>query len=483
MIFENHQSDMLIYEFSLEGEMTTKDLAYELAANISRTRFEDLSEKAVVAAKKSIIDTLGVIIGASGITPALKGVVELAVESGEKTECSILGFGGKTSPWMAAFANGAMGHCLDYDDFEYESTYHPSSSLLPASLAIAEKSGPVSGKNFLTAFALAQDMGIRMALAIPAQRKPPWHRSVVIGTFACAASCAKLLNLEKEGIVDTLGIALCQAAGPMELRWSTGSDLGGMYPAFPAKAGVLSALLAQKGIAGIKVSLEGKAGLFNLYFDGKYKKDFILADLGRRFAGENTAIKPWPACAENFTVVDATLKIMKENKLRTGDVEKIIVHVGDFTKKLCEPLEFRRAPTHAIDAKFSIPFSVAVAAVRGDVTIDDYEIESLKDQQVLAFAQRVEPFFDQRLNIKHGMPPGVVEIKTIQGNNFKKEVKDPYGHPANPISWEGIRKKFEDCARHSMNPPSESNINRLFDLIEGLEKVKDMKSISMLLTP
>lgn len=463
--------------------MTTKDLSYDLAANISRTQFKDLSEKAVVAAKKSIVDTLGIMIGATGITPALKGVVELAKESGEKSECTILGFGGKTSPMMAAFANGAMGHCLDYDDFEYESTYHPSSSTLPAALAIAEKIGPVSGKDFLTAFALAQDIGIRMALAIPSERKPPWHRSAVIGTFASAASCAKLLGLDQEGIVDALGIALCQAAGSLDLRWSIGSDLGGMYPAFSAKAGVFSALLAQKGIAGIKVSMEGKAGLFNLYWAGNYKKEVILADLENKFAGENTAIKPWPACAETFTVIDATLRIMKENNLRADEIEKIIVHVGDFTSPLCEPLEHRRNPPRAIDAKFSIPFSVAVAAVKGNVVIDDYEIESLKDPQVLAFAQKVEPFFDQRLNIEHGMPPGVVEINTKQGKNFKKEVKKPYGHLENPITWEGIKKKFQDCARHSINPPSEKNINRLFDLIEGLEKLKDVKEIIMLLAP
>ena len=47
-----------------------KDVAYALASNIARTRFEDLPDKAMAAAKKSILDTLGIMIGATGITPA-----------------------------------------------------------------------------------------------------------------------------------------------------------------------------------------------------------------------------------------------------------------------------------------------------------------------------------------------------------------------------------------------------------------------------
>jgi len=410
-------------------------------------------------------------------------VVDLAREGGEKPECTILAFGGKTSPWMAAFANGAMAHCLDYDDFEYESTYHPSSAVLPAALAVAEKNRPVSGKEFITSFALGQDLGIRLALSIPAQRKPPWHRTTVLSAFASAATVAKLLRLDEERVVDALGIALCQAAGPMELRWSVGSDLGGIYPAFPAKAGVLSGLLAQKGISGIKVCLEGKAGLFNLYFEGNYNRDRILSGLGKEFTGAETGIKPWPACAGTYTAIDATLCLVKENKIRPEEIERIVVHTGDYTQGLFEPLSVRRKPSNANDAKYSIPFSVAVAAVKGNVVIDDFESSSLNDPRVLAMAQKVEPLPETRLNITKGFPPGVVEIRTIQGRTFQKEVKDPYGHPANPISWEGVKEKFQDCARHSINPPSEKNISRIFEFTEGLEGAKDAAEIISFLAP
>jgi len=254
----------------MKGSSMQRDIAYTLAKNVVNVRFDDLPDEAVEAAKKSIIDTLGVIVGASGITESLAGLMDLVRETGGTPESTIVGFGGKVPAIMGAFANGAMVHCLDYDDIEYDSTYHPSGAVVPAGFAIAERNRPIGGREFIAAVALGQDLGIRLALAIPGQRKPPWHRSCVLSTFAATATVAKLLRLDDERVVDALGIALCQSAGPMEIRWGLGTDLGGLYFAFPAKAGVLSALLAQKGVAGIKNCFEGRAGLFNLYFEGKY---------------------------------------------------------------------------------------------------------------------------------------------------------------------------------------------------------------------
>lgn len=458
-----------------------RDAAYVFASNVARTEFQDLSPKTVEAAKKSILDTLGVMLGATGTTPSLNGIIDLVKETSGRPESTIIGFGGKAPAMMAAFANGAMAHCLDYDDFEYVSTYHPSSAVVPAAFAIAEKNRPVGGKEFITAIALGQDLGIRLALAIPSQRKPPWHRTVVLSTFAAAATVAKILKLDEERIVDALGIAFCQSAGSLELRWGVGSDLGGMYSAFPAKAGVLSALLAEKGVAGIKNCFEGKAGLFNLYFEGKYDPKVLLCDLGDKFTGTDTALKPWPACAGTYTSIDAILSLMNENKIQPEDIDRIIVYFGDYTQGLCEPLLARQKPVSAPDAKYSLPYSVAVAALRGNLVIDDFGPLALSDPKILEMAQKVEPKFDPRLNITKGLPPGVVKIRTKQGRTYQREVEQPYGHPENPLTWEGIKMKFRDCFKHAIKPLPEQNAMSVIELIENLEQVHDVAVIIQLL--
>ncbi len=81
---------------------------------------------------------------------------------------------------MAAFANGAMVHVLDYDDTLDDAITHPTAVTLPAALAIAERVGKVSGKELITAVTLGIDLHVRMSLAItqgPQGAKLPiiWH--------------------------------------------------------------------------------------------------------------------------------------------------------------------------------------------------------------------------------------------------------------------------------------------------------------------
>ena len=111
------------------------DLCHDFASLAANTRYEDISPAAIDAAKKSILDTVGVIVAASGMEPAAQSVVDVVRESGGKPESSILGFGGRAPAAMAAFANGCMAHCLDFDDRTPWGA-HPSSSVVPAAFAI-----------------------------------------------------------------------------------------------------------------------------------------------------------------------------------------------------------------------------------------------------------------------------------------------------------------------------------------------------------
>jgi 2-methylcitrate dehydratase PrpD len=459
------------------------DAAYAIAETIAKTDYDDLPLPVVDATKKSIVDTLGVMIAASGMNESVKTLSKVISKLGGKKQSTILGFGSKVPAHMAAFVNGAMTHCLDYDDIEYESTYHPSCGVVPAALALAEgKQEQVEGRNLITAVTVGQDIGIRMALAIPSKRKPPWHRTAVINAFAGAAAAAKVLNLNKEQIVDSIGIALCQAAGSMELRWGTGSDIGAIHAAFPARAAAFSALLAQEGISGIKNSLEGAAGFFNLYYQGQYDRSTLLADLGKKFLTENIALKPWPVCAGAFTCVDALKEIVKENNIAPQQIEKIIAYVGDWTKNLCEPLNERQTPRSAIEAKYSIPFCLGVMALKGGIAIDDFNSDSLRNPDVLSLAQKVIPQYSSEYDIIKGLPPGAIEVVTTAGKKIFRKALKPFGHPEKPLTWDDVNAKFQDCAAHSVRPLSRDDAMKFIDHIRGLEHVRDARKIASMVS-
>ena len=116
--------------------MPTNDLSSDFAHFAAQSRYEDLPVEAIEGAKKSILDTIGVILAASGVEPAVRGVAELVRETGGSPESTVLGFGGRAPALMAAFANGAMAHCLDFDDHAPEG-HHPSSSIVPQDCMLA----------------------------------------------------------------------------------------------------------------------------------------------------------------------------------------------------------------------------------------------------------------------------------------------------------------------------------------------------------
>ena len=158
---------------------------------------------------------------------------------------------------MAALANGAMIHCLDYDD-QTPWGQHSGSSLLPAVFAAAERRGGVSGKQMITAVAVGQDIFNRMRQHV--EWKKDWNFSTVMGVIsATAATVRDVLGLSRDQIAHSFGIASMQCCGTMNVIHSVGGDLRAMYAAFPAKGAVLAAILAQKGVTGRSRNIRRRA--------------------------------------------------------------------------------------------------------------------------------------------------------------------------------------------------------------------------------
>ena len=268
------------------------DVVSHLAHHAAGTSYDALPPPAVEAAKKSILDTLGVILAASGTEPAVRGVIDLVRETGGTPESTVLAFGDRVPALMAAFANGAMAHCLDFDD-QTPWGQHSASSIVPAAFAVAERLGGVSGREMITAVAVGQDIFARLRRNVGWRKD--WNLSTVLGVFAGAAATARLLGLTPQATAHALGVASMQSSGVMEVVAGTGSNLRALYAGFSAKGAVLAALLADKGVTGVDRLFEGEYGVFATYFAGKYDRDAILRDLGQEYQGATTLYKLWPS--------------------------------------------------------------------------------------------------------------------------------------------------------------------------------------------
>uniref|UniRef100_A0A7C2K0Q9 MmgE/PrpD family protein n=1 Tax=candidate division WOR-3 bacterium TaxID=2052148 RepID=A0A7C2K0Q9_UNCW3 len=454
--------------------MHSISISEAIAEYVCSITFEKLPLEAVEAAKKSFLDTLGVILAASSLGEGCRYFVELVLEGNGREESTVLGFNKRVPCVMAAFANGSMSHALDYDDVYDEARVHPSAAVVPAALAISEVLGKVSGKRLLTAIAVGNDLVCRLGLSLKVDASEyGWFTPPIFGAFGATVAASYLLGLNKKQILNALSLTLCQVACTTEVINSPISDIRAIRDAFSAKAGVISALLAYKGIRGSVQPMEGEGGLFASFFRGQYDPSIILKGLGEIFYGPKVSYKLWPACRGTHSYIQAALELRKECEFSLEDVEEIRLIINSLNLMLCEPLEAKRRPENAINAKFSLPFVVATALVHGNVKLEHFRSTSLKDERVLALADKVV----YEANDSKDLTEGTVEIK-IKKKRLIKTINFPLGHPNNPTRLEDLITKFKECAQYAVNPISFENLKKIVELILELEQLDDIKTLT-----
>jgi len=447
-----------------------------LAHHVATAGFESLSFGAIEAAKKSLLDAIGVTLAASGLGEGCKAFADLAIKSGGAPESTIIGFGNKVPSSLAALANGAMAHAMDFEDAFDGAPMHPNAAVVAAALPVAQAVGRVRGKELIAALAVGCDLVCRMGLALTVNPDAyGWYTPPILGAFGAAAAAAKLLKLDTAQTLDAFSLTLCQATCSSELKYSPDSMIRAVRDAFAAKAGVLAAQLAQGGVKGFDKPFEGKAGFFQLYARGAWEPSVLLADLGRKFWGEEISYKPWSACRGTHPFVEALLALRRAHHLKIEDIAGVKLFGGPLQKMLVEPLPQKQAPATAIDAKFSLPFTAACALVHGNVTLNHFFPNALRDADVASLALKVsfEITPGKEQDWKDGVS-GSAEIIMKDGNIYTKSVDHALGHPENPISHDALVDKFLLCAEHAFKKIPDRNLQKLIRTIDALESVEDV---------
>ena len=454
------------------------DVVHHLAHHAASATYDSLPLAAVEAAKKSILDTLGVILAAGGTEPAVAGVIDLVRETGGRPDSTVLGFGDRVPAMMAAFANGALAHCLDFDD-QTPWGQHSASSIVPAVLAVAERRGGIAGRELITAVAVGQDIFARLRRNVGWRKD--WNLSPVLGVYAATAGTARLLGLNPAVTADALGVASMQSSGVMEVVAGTGSNLRAFYAGFSAKGAVLATLLAERGLTGVDRLFEGENGVFAAYFGGNYNRDAILRELGHDYQGSTTLYKLWPSVGTSHSHISATIDLVVEHDLSGDEIAEIRVYVGDYHDLMCRPLDVRRAPTTLVDAKFSLPFLIAVAAVRRGVQISDFSAAALQSPEVLEVARKVVPVPDASLNWNQDLPLGRVEVVLHDGRRYAGVGDRVPGNLEAPLTWQDLARKFGDCAGATVRPPSGERISQVVAAAQHLQNLDDATDLVRLL--
>lgn len=413
----------------------------ELADFVAGAQLEQLSPKALEQLKIRVLDTLGVAIGALDAEPivAIRG---LLTDLGGAAQATLIG-GGKTSPERAAFFNSAASRYLDFMDsyLAKGETNHPSDNL-GAVLAAAE-SVHASGRELLTALAVAYQVHTRLSDVAPVRAKGFDHTTQ--GAFAAAAAAAKALRLSPEQIANAIAIAGTANVALRVTRTGNLSHWKGLAYPHVSKEGTFAALLASRGITGPEQVFEGNKG-FKDSIAGDFSIDWSAEDLERV---TRTIIKKHNAEIHSQSALDAAqvireqdgfnVRAIKEVRLTTFDVAFSIIGGGEEGDK--------RTIRTKEEADHSLPWMLAVVLLDGELTPAQYEPERIvaADVQELMTRVRITPsdaFSDRFPNEM----PADLEVELQDGTVFRSSQDSYHGFFDNPLDWDSARKKFDGLA-------------------------------------
>lgn len=426
-----------------------RSISHEVAAHIARLTFDDLPQATIHATRRALLDALGVMLGATGL-----GEDSAPYRMHAETVAGparLLGRSARTTPALAALANGTLAHALDFGDTFDAGPAHPNAALVPALLALADADPSISFGRLLTAMAAGSDLACRLSIApARAYEEGGWYPPPLVNLVAGAAACAKLLGLDADGIRNAMGLALVQGAFPSEIKYDPSSPMRGVREGFVARAAVESALLARAGAKAFNDPLGGKAGFFAVYGGGA-PKDALLDGLGQRFLGDMVSFKPWPACRGTHPYIEAALAL--RDGLDLDMIERIEAEIGPIQEMLIRPQAVKAAPTRAIEAKFSIPYTVAAALTDGAVTLATFLPERIADPALRPLASKVIEVRNPDWGREHAAS-GSLTIVMKDGMQRRLRVMQAAGHPDFPISDSTLIAKFVDCAAYMIDPPT-----------------------------
>ncbi len=416
------------------------------------------------AAGRSLMDWLGTAI--RGAKEPLAGALGAVIgAAGGEPQATIVGRGVRTSALLAALANGAQSHALDFDDTHLPSIVHGSAPVAPVVLALGEWRH-ASGADALAAFVAGFEVETRIGRVLGrALADRGWHVTGVLGHFGAAAAAGKLLGLDAGRLAHALGIAGTQAAG---LEQSFGTMSKPLHPGKAAMNGLLSALLAREGFTGATAMLDGPHGL-PATFLGVTDLGSAIEDLGKRWEIFENSTKAYAACHLTHATIDAARAIRARVAPPAEAVEGVRCDVHPLVLKVAN----HTAPRTELEAKFSVKFCAAMGLVRGEAGEGEFSQASLGDEAVRHVMARVTPEPDASLDVGAAR----MSVRLADGRVIEERVAAARGTADNPLTREELEAKFRRLAEVVL--PAD-RVTRLTATLRGLGDLADIADLAAL---
>ncbi len=416
----------------------------------------DTTPSARHIAARALYDTIAVAVGGAH-EPASK--LALAYAQGHKAVrmATVWATGEKLPIELAALVNGVMGHVLDFDDVSSPLRGHPSVAIFPALVALGESLGS-PGHAVIDAYIVGLEVTVRMARAIvDDQYAKGWHSTMSIAAFGATAACAYLQGLDRQRIVNALGITVSQIAGTRE-------NFGTMSKSFQAgQANALALRAVQLAAIGFDASpaaMDGHQGYTVLYADGQdiHAQLDSLGHLPLEIDRSGLDIKKYPLCYATHRAIQGILDIKRDTKFAFEEVAQVRVKTN---YRATVPL-IHSQPQTGLEAKFSMQYAMAAAAHDGAVNLASFLDAAVQRPGIQAFFEKVR--------VSEGDPPtfprwAEVVVQLRGGFEHSIRVDTLRGSAQSPLSDAELIEKGAGCfAYGGKRQSAESIAHACFEL-------------------
>ena len=438
-----------------------------------------------------IVDIVGIAVRACSLDTSV-AATEFALAQGSAAQATAIGAGRRMAAADAAFVNGVLAHSLDYDDTHLPSILHPSASVVPASLAVAEWRG-TPGAALVDAVAVGLEVAVRLGMggydaggrqSVYFERGQ--HATSICGVVGAAAAATRLLTADTDLtadadlIADAMGIACSMGSGIIEAN-RTGGTVKRLHCGWAARAGVTAAQLAVRGFTGPPTAIEGRFGLFQAFLGEEADTAAVTDDLGLRWECERIFYKPYPANHFTHAAIDAAIGLRRRG-IGPDDVASATLEVAPPTvRTIGEPIDAKRRPETGYLAQFSGPYAVAAGLIGGNglgVGLADFSDALARDPARRNLMARIDVEPDPGLlRIYPWQLPARLTVTTTSGDTLIEEVLANRGGPDDPLSDNELAVKYTENVAGLVTEPTASSVH------EALVEVDWAPSAAGLLAP
>ncbi len=408
----------------------TRTLAEFVANHPSRGWSDAVDQEA----HRTLTNWLGCAVGASGheAADAALGAVRALQPA---AQASVLGRNVKVDMASAALVNGITSHTFDFDDTHLKTIIHPAGPVASAALALAEHQ-KYSGRALIDALVIGIDVACRVGNAMyPDHYDRGWHITGSTGTVGAAAACARLLGLDADRTAMALGIAASQ---PIGMREQFGTMTKPFHPGAAARAGLMSALLAQHGFTASPKALEAPRGMMQTI---STKNDWseITHELGQHFEISFNTYKPFACGIVIHPSIDACAQL-RARGVRPEQVQRIDLRVHSLVLELTG----KKEPADGLQAKFSVYHGCAAGLTFGYAAEEEFSDHIVNREDLVALRRKVVATVDDSIDEASA---DVVATLT-DGSKVPVFVEHAIGSLQNPMTNALLEAKF-----HGLSDP------------------------------